>query len=190
MMASTGGWDGQDHHMATGGPEDEFGHFLDISSMGDGMGFDFNGFQEGAADGQQHIMAQGDPAMMHDPSAAAPVPSTSAGGHVPSQMTPVSAPNTDTISSIDAQIQYLQQQKFQQQQRQLHEQRTAYFSSQNRSVPPTPQSLEMPPGSGHFYSHGDQMAQDVYERGYHHQQRTREQQDVSFLSRWGVMGYV
>lgn len=182
MMTSTG-WDGQDHHMGAA-PDDDFGQFLDMSGMGDGMQFDFNGFQANGQRDQQdalmgdptsaQIMQQGAaPQMMHNQT-----PMSSAGGqhHQNPQMLPTSAPGTDSISTLDAQIQYLQQQKFHQQQRQIHEQRNAYFTH-NHSVPPTPQSMEMPPGSGHFYTH-----EQLYDRGYH-QQRMKEQQDVSMDER-------
>lgn len=85
---------------------------------------------------------------------------------------------SDNISNIDAQIQYLQQQKFQQQQRQLQEQQATFFVNHSHSVPPTPQSLQMTPGSGQFYSHIEQMSHRTsFDRGYH--QRIAEQQDVS-----------
>lgn len=188
MMASAA-WDGQDQHMASAG-EDEFNQFLDMSGMANmdqGMQFDFHGFQDGNTHpiiGQQRqqadsVMGDTDPSHMmprsdgllqnHTPAM------TSAG--MPAQMMATSAP--DTISNIDAQIQYLQQQKFQQQQRQLQEQRATFFSSHSHhSVPPTPQSLEMPPGSGQFYSQAEQVSRhSVFDRGYH--QRMAEQQDVS-----------
>jgi hypothetical protein len=198
-MMGAGGWDGQDHHMAAPS-DDEFNQFLDISNIGhmaDDMHFAFSGFQDGSAqammgrprEAADAIMADGDgssgPMMPH---AAGMMPHQPApmqpgdrghGHHVPpvsSQMMPTSAPATDPISSIDAQIQYLQQQKFQQQQRQLQERAVFFSTQQNHSVPPTPQSLEMPPGSGHFYRH-DQMPQEAYDRGY--QQRMKEQHDVS-----------
>lgn len=160
--------------------DDDFGQLFDMSGMGDGMQFDFNGFQaNGQREQQDSLMGDSNNAQMIQQGAAPQqmmhnqTPMSSAGGqhsHNP-QMMPTSAPGTDSISTLDAQIQYLQQQKFQQQQRQIQEQRTAYFTH-NHSVPPTPQSLEMPPGSGHFYTH-----EQLYERGYH-QQRMKEQ-DVS-----------
>lgn len=176
-----------------GASEDDFGQFLDLSGMADGMQFDFHGFEDGSAqammarprnqaDGMmtadsvnQNMMTQ-NPGMMHS-QGNHPMSNTPAGAHSagPGPMVPTSvaqAPGSESISSIDAQIQYLQQQKFQQQQRQLQEQRNAYFTS--HSVPPTPQSLEMPPGSGNFYSQ-----HEMYDRNYHHQQRLKEQQDVS-----------
>lgn len=195
-MASTA-WDGQDQHMVSGA-DDEFNQFLDMSgmgNMGDNMQFDFQGFQDGSSQqiiSQNQPRQQGDTIMGNsDSSNMVPrsdgllqnhTPAMSAGtpNHPPmsgSHMLATSAP-TDTISNIDAQIQYLQQQKFHQQQRQMHEQQAAFFTNHNHSVPPTPQSLEMPPGSGQFYSQAEQIPQRMaYERGYHHRS---EQQDVSY----------
>ncbi|EFZ00395.2 helix-loop-helix DNA-binding domain protein [Metarhizium robertsii] len=196
-MASAA-WDGQDQHMAST-TEDEFNQFLDMSgmgNMGDGMQFDFHGFQDGPS---QAIMAQHQhPQHQHrqqadaimgdaDPSHIIPRSDGLLQNHTPAmattagmqaQLLATSAPS-DTISSIDAQIQYLQQQKFHQQQRQLQEQRATFFANQSHSVPPTPQSMEMPPGSGQFYSQPEQMPQRAaYDRGYH--QRMSEQQDMAF----------
>lgn len=172
--------------MGGAAPEDDFGQFLDMSGIDSGMPFDFNSFQTNGQREQQDalmadstnapMMPQGAPQqMMHNQT---PMSSAGAQHHQNPQMMPTSAPGTDSISTLDAQIQYLQQQKFQQQQRQIHE-RNAYFTH-NHSVPPTPQSLEMPPGSGHFYTH-----EQLYERGFH-QQRMKEQQDVSSDARRGM----
>jgi hypothetical protein len=79
----------------------------------------------------------------------------------------------DPISNIDAQIHYLQQQKLRQQQQQ--QQHTAFFSH-NHSVPPTPQSMELPPNIGQYYSQAEQMTQPGV---FDYQQRAKEQQDVS-----------
>lgn len=177
------------------GPDDDFQQFLDMSAignMGDGMQFDFNTFQNGNT--QQHIMAREHPqdsimgnadssdlisrtdTMMPDQTAA--MATTMAGHtHMSANLAPTAAAD-NSISEIDAQIQYLQQQKFHQQQRQLHEQRVAFFNTpQGHSVPPTPQSFEMPPGSGNFYSTADMPPSGSFERPYH--QRSKEQHDVS-----------
>ncbi|OAQ72467.1 phosphorus acquisition-controlling protein [Pochonia chlamydosporia 170] len=191
-------WDGQDQHMAST-TEDEFNQFLDMSgmgNMGDGMQFDFHGFQDGSSQSMmnqhhhQHQHRQQTDAIMGDADSSSHIIPRSDGllqNHTPAMVTTAamqtqllatSAPS-DTISSIDAQIQYLQQQKFHQQQRQLQEQRATFFASQSHSVPPTPQSMEMPPGSGQFYSQAEQMPQrTAYDRGYH--QRIAEQQDMAF----------
>lgn len=171
--------------------DDDFHQFLDMSGMGnlgDGMQFDFQGFQDGTAsslvthgqDAPDTIMAESDNAALMSGGNAllqnqtSPMTTSMGQPSIPAHMMATSG---DSISNIDAQIQYLQQQKFQQQQRQLQEQQAAFFSNHNHSVPPTPQSLEMP-GSGHFYSQAEQVSQQqgVFDRGYH--QRMKEQNDV------------
>lgn len=179
-----------------------------MGNMGDGnMQFDFQGFQDNSAHGthgthgthsthgphSQPMMAQsrqGD-AIMADSDVSNMIPRSDGmlQNHTPAMSTSVSHPSItahmlatsappDSISNIDAQIQYLQQQKFHQQQRQIQEQQATFYSSHHHSVPPTPQSLEMPPGSGQFYSQPEQAHQrGAYDRGYH--QRLAEQQDVS-----------
>lgn len=179
------------------GPDDDFQQFLDMSAMGnisDGMQFDFNSFQNGNP--QQHMMNQTrdhpqdsimgnadnsdliprTDSMLTEPTTT--MATTMAGHpHMSTTLAPTAAPN-DSISDIDAQIQYLQQQKFHQQQRQMQEQRVAFFNTPHgHSVPPTPQSFEMPPGSGNFYSAADMPPSGSFERPYH--QRSKDQQDVS-----------
>lgn len=166
--------------------DDDFGQFLDITGMGnltDGMHFDFHGFQDGPAqtlmsqprDTADTIMTNSDnQSLMTNPNI--PISTSAPQSGIPAHMI---TPSMDPISTIDAQIQYLQQQKFEQQQRQLQEQQAAFFSTQNNhSVPPTPQSLEMP-NSGQFFSQAEQLSQPgVYDAGYH--QRLKEQQDVRY----------
>ncbi|UKZ55104.1 hypothetical protein TrVGV298_008921 [Trichoderma virens] len=186
-MMSSATWNTQDQTMAAAS-EDDFQQFLDISgmaNMGDGMQFDFQGFQD---DGSHSIMAQprqtADAIMSDsDPSSMIPRSDGLLQNHTPA-MAPMSshmmAPSAsrEAISNIDAQIQYLQQQKFQQQQRQLQEQQATFFANHGHSVPPTPQSLEMTPGSAQFYSQAEQMpSRGAYDRSYH--QRMAEQ-DMAF----------
>ncbi|KAJ3528995.1 hypothetical protein NM208_g9955 [Fusarium decemcellulare] len=183
MMGSTA-WDGQDQAMASTGDED-FHQFLDMSGManlGDGMHFDFQGFQDSSAQGLMNQPRDAHDTIMTDTenpglmSAATSMPMSTSTGQptIPAHMM---TPASDPISNIDAQIQYLQQQKFQQQQRQMQEQQAAFFHNHNHSVPPTPQSLEMP-NSGQFYSQAEQVSQaGAYDRGYH---RLKEQQDMAF----------
>lgn len=127
------------------------------------------------------LMADSDPSAMiprSDGLLQNHTPAMSAVSHpsITAHILATSAP--DSISNIDAQIHYLQQQKFHQQQRQLHEQHATFYGPHGHSVPPTPQSLEMPPGSGQFYSQAEQMPQrTAYDRSYH--QRVAEQ-DMAF----------
>ncbi|EQK97526.1 Phosphorus acquisition-controlling protein [Ophiocordyceps sinensis CO18] len=97
---------------------------------------------------------------------------------LPASMMVTSAPD-GSIPNIDAQIQYLQRQKFHhQQQRQLHEQRSAFFHS-SHPVSPTPQSLGMHPPGSSLFSYPDHVPrQAVYAGGY--QQRMAEQRDMAF----------
>jgi hypothetical protein len=166
MMGSTG-WDAQEQALSG---EDDFQQFLDIPGMGhigDGLNFDFQGFQDASAAG---MLNQGRREQMDtqmggtDPSVV--IPRTT--GLVSDQMqTMVTAPGTmslpaqiaqapptptEAINEIDAQIQYLQQQRMQQQQRQLQEQQAAYYAPQSHGIPPTPQSLEMQPNNRFFSS--------------------------------------
>lgn len=199
-MMSSAAWEGQDQHMATAS-DDDFHQFLDMTGMGTipdatAMQFDFHPFNDGSSAAPQPMMASaphrqqqqqphqasstGDALMTDsDPSAMIPRSDGLLQNHTPA-MSAVSHPSMlaasapDSISNIDAQIHYLQQQKFHQQQRQLHEQQATFYGTHAHSVPPTPQSLEMPPGSGQFYSQAEQMPQrTVYDRGYH--QRMAEQ---------------
>lgn len=184
---SSAAWNPQDQAMAAAS-EDDFQQFLDISgmaNMGDGMQFDFQGFQD---DGSHSIMAQprqATDAIMGDTDPSAMIARSDGllQNHTPA-MAPLSShmmaasASHEAISNIDAQIQYLQQQKFQQQQRQLQEQQATFFANQGHSVPPTPQSLEMTPGSGQFYSQAEQIpSRSAYDRSYH--QRLAEQ-DMAF----------
>ncbi|KAG6001753.1 hypothetical protein E4U43_001242 [Claviceps pusilla] len=186
-------WSGQDQHMTSSTTEEEFNQFLDMSGMtsiGETMQFDFHGFQNGPSQAllAQHRQQQQQQQRQHrqqadslmseaDPPHIPPSSDDLLQNHTPAiattlgmsgQMLATPAPG-DTISSIDAQILYLQQQKFHQQQRQLQEQRITFFSH-HHSVPPTPRSLELSPGTtGHFYSPAEQIPQRAsYDRGYHH----------------------
>ncbi|KAG5980586.1 hypothetical protein E4U55_003888 [Claviceps digitariae] len=185
-MASTT-WGSQDQHMTSSTTEEEFNQFLDMSGMttlGETMQFDFHAFQDGSSQavlaqhGHQQHRQQADSLMSNgDPSHILPRSDGLLQNHTPAiattaamsgQLLPTSAASGDAISSIDAQILYLQQQKFHQQQRQLQEQRVTFFS-QHHSVPPTPRSLELSSGTGHFYSQAEQMPQRAsFDRGYNH----------------------
>lgn len=103
---------------------------------------------------------------------------------IPSQQM-IQQPTTpnDALNDIDAQILFLQQKRMVHQQHHMHEQQAqqeAAFYARRGQVPPTPQSLEMPPNSGHFYSQ-DQRQQNVFDNRY---QRMQEQQDVSSPPLW------
>ncbi|KGQ11720.1 Phosphorus acquisition-controlling protein [Beauveria bassiana D1-5] len=185
-MMSSAAWEGQDQHMASG-PDDDFHQFLDMTGMGTipdatAMQFDFHPFNDGSSAAPQPMMASAPhPQHSQHQQQQQPHQASSTGDalmadsdplrHDPSQRRPTAEPHPRHIH-------YLQQQKFHQQQRQLHEQQATFYGTHAHSVPPTPQSLEMPPGSGQFYSQAEQMPQrTAYDRGYH--QRMAEQ-DMAF----------
>ncbi|KYK57673.1 Phosphorus acquisition-controlling protein [Drechmeria coniospora] len=198
-MMSSATWGAEDQPMASA-REDDFNPFLDLGGIGnvgnvpdvggmgsvaDGMPFEFHGFQDGAAQlVMQQLRQQADVIMGNSNPAGilsradnlladyAPAMTS------PAQMMATSAP-ADPLSTIDAQIHYLQQQRIQQRQRQLQEQRATFFSNHGQSIPPTPQSLDMAPSSGQFFSQPDQARQrGSYDRAHH--QRMAEQQDMAF----------
>lgn len=193
MMEPTG-WNPQDHPALQQAHEDEFQQFLNMGSignLGDGLQFEFPDFQnaggagllgQGARDQMDTpmggtepttIMARTNPSMSGQ---MPPMTTTISHGTIPTQMVPSSlqGKNDSDIDQIDAQIQYLQQQKLQHQQRQLQEQ-TAFFASQNHTIPPTPQSLEMQPTSTFFSPDMSHHQPAVFDNRF---QRLKEQQDV------------
>ena len=177
--------------------EDDFQQFLDMSGMSnisDSMQFDFAGFQGSGPAQQAMNQARDHPDTIMDlgggasnanmVSRAAALPSNSQQPRqqaMNGQIVGAVPGSSDAISSIDAQIQYLQRQKFEQQQRQIQEQqRSAFFSGGggHHSIPPTPQSFEMHPGSGQFYSQAEiPRQQGVYDGGY--SRHGTDAQDVS-----------
>lgn len=183
-------WNPQDPALAPSHDE-EFQQFLDMGGMGnlnDSIPFNFHDYQTGNGSGVMHqagreqldthmggtdasmVMGSANSAMQ-----AQLINMTTATAHptIPTQLIPPPTP-TDAITEIDAQIQYLQQQRMQQQHRQIQEQHVAYYANPTQAVPPTPQSLEMPPASNHFYS-TDQSQTPIFGSRYQHM---KEQQDV------------
>lgn len=185
-------WNNRDHGMHHG-PDDDFQQFLDmnnIGNLGDGLQFDFDYqnqnnvhlMQVTQRDPTDTPMSGTDGSVLMAAAMHSQMPTmTTAPAHpsTPATMMAPNAPN-DAISDIDAQIQFLQQQKLQEQQRQLEHRQAAFFAQQqSRMVPPTPQSLEIQAGNQQqFYArpeHTPQQHQDLYD-GY---RRLKEQQDVS-----------
>ncbi|KAF6803203.1 Phosphorus acquisition-controlling protein [Colletotrichum sojae] len=184
-------WNTQDPTLASS-QDEEFQQFLNMGGMtnlGDSMTFDFNDFQTANGPAMMHQAAREqldtqmggtDPSMVmgnaNSSMQAQLINMTTAAAHpaITTQMIPPPTP-TDAITEIDAQIQYLQQQRMQQQHRQIQEQHVAYYTNQSHAVPPTPQSLEMPPASNQFYS--DQRQTPMFDSRY---QRMKEQQDMAF----------
>lgn len=187
-MMDSSTWAVTDHPMHSS-TEDEFQQFLDMNTMGnmgDGINYDFHDFQHSTGTQQLDTPMSGTDAPMLlsrvDPALQQQMPSittTSAYQTIPTTMMPPTTmipPPTPTeaiVDSIDAQIQFLQRQKLEHQQRQLDEQRAAFFAYQQQSqiVPPTPQSLEIRAATAnHFYARPGQP-----ERHEHHQQQQQQQ---------------
>jgi hypothetical protein len=176
--------------------DDDFQQFLDMNGMGnitDSLNYDFENFQ--AAAGSAHLMqtprdqldtpmsgtdtamilSRTDPALQHQ----VPAMTTAAAYQtIPATMMPPPTPSEAIVNSIDAQIQFLQQQKMQHQQRQLEEQQAAFFArQQTQMVPPTPQSLELPASANQFYSQPGSADRQQQPVDYCYQQA--KDQDVS-----------
>ncbi|KAI1779440.1 helix-loop-helix DNA-binding domain-containing protein [Hypoxylon cercidicola] len=200
-MMDPGAWNGQDQTLSSG--DDDFQQFLDMggmSSLGDGLPFDFQDFGGTNGNSMMHqphtdtidtpmsnsnvptIIARNDMGAQNQIS-----PMTSAPNH-PGISTQIMSPHhttRDPISEIDAQIQYLQQQRLQQQRRQLaeqerqfHERQAAFYAAQQQRniVPPTPQSLEIQ-AANQFFAQQDQTHSSGLFDGYRH---LKEQPDISF----------
>ncbi|RYP25289.1 hypothetical protein DL767_008467 [Monosporascus sp. MG133] len=170
-----------------------------MTNLGDGLHFDFQDFNTGnnpAMMQQAHRETIDTPMDDTDQAPMLPrsslgmqssiPPMTSAPSHqtIPTQVMPAQRSAHDAISEIDAQIQHLQFQRLQQEQRRLEEhqrrfqeQQAAYFAQQQRCnmVPPTPQSLEIQ-AANRFYTHSDQGPSSGVFEGY---PRLKEQQDAS-----------
>ncbi|KAM0281942.1 hypothetical protein ACHAQH_003288 [Verticillium albo-atrum] len=196
------GWNAQDQTLPSS-HDDDFQQFLDMGGMGnlsEPLGFDFHDFQNGTGSsmmpqsGRDQLdtqmggtessmtMARTDPSVRSVQNQFAAMSTAASHPSIPAQMIQPAPTPSDAMAEIDAQIQFLQQQRMQQQQRQMHEQQahqvqqqTSYYVSHN-PVPPTPQSLEMPPNSSHFYAQ-EQAQQNVFDSRY---QRLKEQQDMAF----------
>ncbi|PHH68926.1 hypothetical protein CDD82_187 [Ophiocordyceps australis] len=184
-------WSGPDQHMASTS-EDDFAQFLDMG----GMHFDFGAFH-GPPPQQQHPAVSASPSSLSPSSrhhldavmAALPLPAASdarlaphavaSAGTVAPAMMASAPPSSDAISSLDAQMHYLQHQKMHPQQR--HDQCASSFFSVHTpsSVPPTPQSLEMPPSNARFMAPSDQAArQPIFSSSY--RPHLSDQHDVAF----------
>ncbi|KAK0656387.1 helix-loop-helix DNA-binding domain-containing protein [Cercophora newfieldiana] len=195
-MMDSSTWNVSDHPMHTTG-DDDFQQFLDMNGMGnlnDSLNYDFQDFQ---ATGNAHILSSSRE-QLDTPMSGTDAPivlsqdsvlqhqlptMTSAGPYqtIPTTMMPPPTPSEAIVNSLDAQIQFLQQQKMQHQRRQLEEQQAAFFAhQQNRIVPPTPQSLEIPPGTNQYYSQPGSSDRQQHTPLDYRYQRTKDQQDMAF----------
>lgn len=199
-MMDPGAWNGQDQTLSSAG-DDDFQQFLDMggmSSLGDGLPFDFQDF---GGTNSTSMMHQPHNDTMDTPMSNSNVPTiiarndmgpqgqmspmTSAPSHsgISTQIMPPHHTTRDPISEIDAQIQYLQQQRLQQQRRQLaeqerqfHQQQAAFYAAQQQRniVPPTPQSLEIQ-AANQFFAQQDRTHSSGMFDGYQH---LKEQPDA------------
>ncbi|KAK3362090.1 helix-loop-helix DNA-binding domain-containing protein [Lasiosphaeria ovina] len=205
-MMDSSAWNVSDHpmHPTT---DDDFQQFLDMngmSNLADSLSYEFQDFQSPAgahllqaSSSRDHhldtpmsgtdtpiLLSRADSALQHQ----VPAITTSASFQtIPATMMPPPTPSEAIVDSIDAQIQFLQQQKLQHQQRQIEEQQAAFFvRHQNRMVPPTPQSMDLQARTNQFFSqpngtdqHQHQHQQQTPGIDYRYQ-RLKEQQDMSF----------
>lgn len=174
-------------------PADDFQQFLDMNGMadlGDGMQFDFPEFNNHS--GANHMNRQAldtpmsgtdSPHMLarSDNTGLRQMPAmTSAVAYqsIPATMIPPPTPTEAIVNTIDAQIQFLQQQKLQ---HQLQEHQAALFAQQQRMVPPTPQSLELQAGTLNFYTNHAQHDHTPQQHPIDYRyQRVKDQQEVRF----------
>ncbi|KAK3334815.1 phosphorus acquisition controlling protein [Neurospora tetraspora] len=95
--------------------------------------------------------------------------------NAPTALIQPSTPSDAIVNTIDAQIQFLQQQKLHAQHQQLQEQQAAFFANQqNHIVPPTPQSLELTAGSSQNY-YAQSTLSDQHHSGRQQQQQPQQQ---------------
>lgn len=200
MESSTWPVPNQSVHSTT---EDDFQQFLNMNGMGnltDSMNYSFQDFQSSSGTQllQSHPrepldipMSGADTPMLLSPAVSTmqhqmpALTSTAPFQSIPATMMPPPTPSEAIVDSIDAQIQFLQQQKLQHQQRQMEEQQAVFFArQQSRMVPPTPQSLDIQPGNNHYYGQpgaADQQQQQQHQQAIEYRyQRLKDQQDVSW----------
>lgn len=104
--------------------------------------------------------------------------------NAPTTLIQPSTPSEAIVNTIDAQIQFLQQQKLHAQHQQLQEQQAAFFASQqNHIVPPTPQSLELTAGSSQNY-YAQSTPADQHHPGRQQQQQPQQQRQQAIDYRY------
>ncbi|ESZ98240.1 hypothetical protein SBOR_1336 [Sclerotinia borealis F-4128] len=155
--------------------QDDFQQLFDLNlqNMADTLQFDFD-FNQQQSHNQQMMHQDGmgsmntgmavNHQMEHDGTMQEHMPPmTTTSSHSAILGTPIVHPHTSTesLTELDAQIQYLQQQKRQQQLRQSEEQHRNFYA-QNRMIPPTPNSMDIHGASQHYYTQAEQPP-SVYE---------------------------
>ena len=195
MMDSSVTWSGQDPSL-TSASQDDFQQYLDLGmgSLSDSISFDFP--YDGGQSNEQILQQDSGDAMdtrmdtamdvnvgalgHKDTMMRAPMPSmtTESSTHptITGTILDHGLSSSNSLVELDAQIQFLQQQR-QHQERQLQEQQQRnFYALQSRMVPPTPRSIEMHSANNQFYPQSDPQQQTMYER---YQMRMKEQ-EVSF----------
>jgi hypothetical protein len=172
-MDSSSAWNNLDSTLSVSS-HDDFQQFLDMgmNNLGDNLQFDFpdyNGqqgqggqlMQQDEGERMQSRMDSAHGAMNHDTPMQEHIPAMTTAGSHPTIPGPASngRPSSGSLVEIDAQIQYLQQQR---QQRQMQEQQKFY--ARNGMIPPTPNSMELHGNNGQFYPQSDPQQQAMYER--------------------------
>ncbi|CZR50865.1 related to phosphorus acquisition-controlling protein [Phialocephala subalpina] len=193
MMDSSGVWNGQDPTLSVSS-QDDFQQFLDMggmSNLGEGLPFEFQDFS--APQGQRQMMNQDEGESMDaamENGRGMMGQDTTMQDQMPAMTTSTSHPgilgsplnnghgSNESLSDLDAQINFLQQQRHNQQQRQIQEQQRNFYAQQRMGVPPTPQSIEMHSNPNQFYQqHSDPQQQAMYER---FRMQVKEQQEMAF----------
>ncbi|CAI4216695.1 unnamed protein product [Parascedosporium putredinis] len=167
-MMDSSGWNPQDQSMASA-TDDDFQQFLEMqgmSTMTDTLNFDFQSFQDPSTasmlsqaprDQMDTSMGGTEPSLVIPTTAGlsqehiAAITSGASHNSIQAHISHMPPTPNDAITEIDAQIQYLQQQRLQQQQRQAREQHSTFLVAGIMSFP-DPQSLELQAGSGQFFS--------------------------------------
>lgn len=200
MMDSSAVWNGQDPTLLVSS-QDDFQQFLDMGGMnniGEGLPFEFQDFGAPQGQGQQMIsqdeggsmdtaMENGRAMMPQDTTMQDQMPPMTTSTSHPAIHAPLNSGHTssESLSDLDAQINFLQQQRHHQQQRQMQEQQHNFYVQQRMGVPPTPRSIEMHGNPAQYYQqHSDPQQQAMYER---FRMQVKEQQEVSTIIRRGWM---
>ncbi|KUJ22588.1 uncharacterized protein LY89DRAFT_575165 [Mollisia scopiformis] len=163
-----------------------------MNNIGEGLPFEFQDFSAPQSQGQQMIsqdegdsmdttMENGRGMMPQDTTMQDQMPPMSTSANHPAIHAPLNHghASNESLSDLDAQINFLQQQRHHQQQRQMQEQQRNFYAQHRMGVPPTPQSIEMHGNPAQYYQpHSDPQQQAVYER--FRMQQLKEQQEMAF----------
>ncbi|KAG9237628.1 hypothetical protein BJ875DRAFT_137433 [Amylocarpus encephaloides] len=181
MMDSSSVWHNQDPTLS-GPSQDDFNQFLDLgmNSLSDSLQFDFQDFGAQHPGQTAQLMHPHDHgAMDHSGLENGRGNGTTMQEHMPTITTVASHPailgstlhhaqsSSESLVELDAQIQYLQQQKHQRQQQMQHrhiQQQQENFFAHNGMIPPTPNSMELHASTSQFYPQSDPQQQAIFER--------------------------